>query len=114
MPWTPFVDEAGGAEPQGSEGGIVLLDEEHALGARITLERDSRVAPYAITCGIYGWMLHTRFFRDGDVARGDYEAMKAGLSRIMSLIPLETDPDLDERLVLVTRAIGKFVDRYPT
>jgi hypothetical protein len=32
-----------------SEGGFVLADEEHADGARITLECNAPVAPFAIT-----------------------------------------------------------------
>jgi hypothetical protein len=57
--WHSF--ENGGTLGQaGSEEGTILRDEEHPLGARISLERDCRVAPFAITCGIYGWMLHTR------------------------------------------------------
>jgi len=114
MTWAPFVDETGWAGPRGSEGGTIVVDEEHALGARITLERDTSVAPYAITCGIYGWMMHTRYFADHDAAQRDYETMKASLSHILSLIPLKTDPDLQSKLGLVTRAIAEFADRYPT
>jgi hypothetical protein len=109
MSWIPFV-----GSPRGSEGGIVEIDEEHEQGARITLERNARNAPYAITCGIYGWMLHTRFFGDRETARRDYEAMKAGLAQILSLIPLESDPDLKRKTSSVIEAIGNFVERFPT
>ena len=43
----------------GSEGGVIERDEEHADGARITIEQGGTIAPYSITCGIYGWMFHT-------------------------------------------------------
>jgi len=43
----------------GSEGGAILRDELHREGSRITLERIA--AGCAITCGVYGWMVHTRF-----------------------------------------------------
>jgi hypothetical protein len=57
--WLPL--ENGGTLGQtGSEEGTIVRDQEHPLGARISLERDCRVAPFAITFGIYGWMLHTR------------------------------------------------------
>jgi len=36
---------------KGSESGVILRDEEHPQEARITLERDTRTAPFAITCG---------------------------------------------------------------
>jgi hypothetical protein len=45
---------------KGSEEGIIPRDEEHPQEARIHLERDTRNAPFAITCGIYGCMMHTR------------------------------------------------------
>jgi len=114
MTWAPFVDETGCAGAQGSEGGIIVVDEEHELGARITLERDAPAAPYAITCGVYGWMVHTRYFSDCEVARREYEVMKASLVHILALIPLETDPALEAKLGVVTRAIAEFVDRYTT
>jgi len=114
MTWAPFVDEAGLAAPRGSEGGAIVVDEEHALGARITLERDAGAAAYAITCGIYGWMVHTRYFSDYDVAQREYEAMKGGLSEILSLIPLTTDPALQSKIEQVSKTIAEFIDRYPT
>ena len=54
-----------------SQEGIVIQDEEHELGARITLQRDG-YTPFAITCGIYGWMVHTRFFSDETLAQNEY------------------------------------------
>ena len=59
-------------------------------------------------------MVHTRYFSDYDVAKREYEAMKASLAHILGLVPLETDPALEAKLGVVTRAIAEFVDRYPT
>ena len=66
--WQPF--HAGKTCGEiGTEAGVILRDEEHVEGARITLERVERrrrfrrpVVRYAITCGIYDWMVHTRCF----------------------------------------------------
>ena len=45
----------------GSEGGVILRDEECPDGARITLEEETHMGvPFAITCGVYGWLVHTR------------------------------------------------------
>ena len=33
-------------------------------------------APFAITCGIYGWMVHTRFFDAEPEASSAFEEMK--------------------------------------
>ena len=44
----------------GSEGGTVVIDDEHPSGGRITLERDTAYRiPWAITGGVYGWLVHT-------------------------------------------------------
>ena len=110
--WYPF--EAGRSiGTPGSEQGVIIADDAHADGARITLERDARVGPFAITCGIYGWMLHTRWFPTAAAARRDYEAMKTALDEIMMAIPLENDPDRDAGMKATTRRISEFVARFP-
>ena len=43
----------------GSENGIIIEDEEYSDSCRITRERCKHY--YAITCGIYGGMVHTAF-----------------------------------------------------
>ena len=48
----------------GSENGIIILDLEHSEGARISLEEKSTVAPFSITIGIYGLLMHTIFCSD--------------------------------------------------
>jgi hypothetical protein len=110
--WYPF-DGGRTIGAAGSESGVIVADDEHGDGARITLERDAGVAPFAITCGIYGWMMHTRWFGDEAQARRDYDAMKHALGAIANAIPLKSDPDADARMGAVTRAIGEFVDRFP-
>jgi hypothetical protein len=92
-----------------SEGGVVVRHEEYwvdGAGAGFTLERDCQVAPAAITCGVYGWMVHTRYFAsvaDGDAAA---EAMKPALvdlvHRVLGDDPLNGDP------------FRAFVDLFPT
>ena len=109
MSWTPLAGPL-----HGSESGIVETDEEHDCGARITLERDAKIAPYAITCGIYGWMVHTRYFEDREKAFHDYDEMKGGLAHILSLIPEQGDPDLSGKLCSVNEAISAFIERFPT
>ena len=62
-------------DTKGSENGLIIKDEEHSDGARITLEKDGRT-PFAITCGIYGLMAHTVFASSYVEALGVYQAMK--------------------------------------
>lgn len=59
-----------------------MLDEEHAQGARITVESNGH-APWSITCGIYGSMVHTRFFVRRDEAMAEVEPMKQGLEALL-------------------------------
>jgi hypothetical protein len=98
---------------QGSEGGVIERDEGHSSGARITIERGGSIAPYSITCGVYGWMFHTRFFGTAQGASQAFEEMKVGLADVLSLIPLESGPQADAKCVRVAEAIQDFVARFP-
>jgi len=41
---------------KGTEDGVILRDEDHDAGARITLDREcTHGVSFAVTCGIYGW-----------------------------------------------------------
>jgi hypothetical protein len=112
MKWDQ-IDRGKTLGTHGSEDGIILRDDEHPLGARITLERDGTTAPYAITCGIYGWMFHTRFLAEANAANLEFDAMKLGLEEILSIIPRVDEPENDEKLNAVAKRIGEFVDKYP-
>jgi hypothetical protein len=68
---------------RGSEGGVIVLDEEHAWGARITLERDGGTAAWSIACGIYGTFRHTAFASSESEGRSKYSDMKRDLVSIM-------------------------------
>ncbi len=110
--WRPFK---GGSTvgTAGSEAGLILRDEEHAAGARITLERDARNIPFAITCGIYGLFLHTCYRGTEDVAHRAYEAMKRELTRILDLSAAEPPPASGEPDPVLA-AISCFVENFPT
>jgi hypothetical protein len=59
--WKPF-DEGKTMGKWGSENGTIILDLEYRNSARITVEEKTRVAPFALTMGIYGMMFHTAYF----------------------------------------------------
>ena len=111
MSWTSLDDEIGGT---GSEGGTILLDDEHADGARITLEEGGAIAPFAITCGIYGWMMHTRFFSSREEGVLEFGRMKAALDEILARIPAKSDAHVEEKMRKVSDAIARFVKQFPT
>ncbi len=112
MAWV-FFDGGSTVGQSGSENGVIVQDEEHGLGARITLERDSQHAPFAITCGIYGWMFHTRFFGSEAEAVAEYNRMKDGLDAILATIPHLDDPECDAKGQRVGEAIRVFVEQFP-
>lgn len=72
--WTKLVFKPG---KTGSENGVILMDEEYKESCRITLEKCSKY--YAITCGVYGAMVHTAFCGEDDHI-AVYEAMKQELA----------------------------------
>ena len=108
-PWLSLLTDP---PERGTEGGLILRDEEHDLGARITLELlEGRAS--AITCGIYSWMMHTRYFASDGEARAAFEAMKTDLDAILQRIPLKSDPELESKMNASSDEMSAFVDKYP-
>jgi hypothetical protein len=111
MAWYPF-DDGNSIGKEGSEKGVILRDEEHSHGARITLERDG-TTPFAITCGIYGWMVHTFFFSNRQEAQQAFDQTKTELANILTLIPHAADPCTNEKTRLAEEAIHRFIEQFP-
>ena len=110
--WSPFQGGETIGE-RGSENGVVLEDEEYAAGARITLEGNSDIAPFAITCGVYGLFFHTRFSSSEDEARSELAEMKVELGRMVDLSSESSTNDEQSNSILMAEA-ARFVDRFPT
>ena len=96
----------------GAGGGAIVRDEEHKRGARITLEEVSSCAEFAITCGVYGWMFHTRFFGDEDEANDAFNEMKTELERILKSKPEEAEPG-EEAESEFAEKLEMFVEKFP-
>ena len=86
--------------------------QQHGLGARITLEESGGTAPFAITCGIYGWMMHTHFVSDRAAADRAFNDMKYDLGGILNQIPLDDDPNAGDEMERVSELISDFVSRF--
>ena len=84
----------------GSENGIILEDEEFDGGCRITLEACKKY--HAITCGVYGAMVHT-VFCDPEDASTIYDNMKKDLDAFMS-----SDTTEDEELEFYEEFTSKY------
>jgi len=108
--WIPY--EGGKTIGQhGSESGVILEDEEYRSGARITLERNTLIAPFAITCGCYGLFFHTRFISTDGEARSEFEEMKVELGL---MVDLNCEPATSEQIdSILMEAASRFVDRFP-
>jgi hypothetical protein len=105
--WRPF-DSGSSVGAVGSEGGCIVRDDEHPGGARITIERGGQIAPFSITCGVYGWMVHTRFFTTEAEAQDECAAMKTALADLVIALN-GSDGDMDAASAMCAR----FVERFP-
>ena len=110
MGWTTF-DDGKSLGTRGSEGGVVRRDDEHGLGARITLEEGGDVAPWSITCGVYRWMVHTRFFGSAEKANREFEQMRPALEHVLGLIP-DKDDATPEKMSAAASAVEAFVRQF--
>ena len=108
MSWTP-CDHGSTIGTTGSEMGEILRDEQHEMGARITLEQCGH-PPFAITCGITGAMAHTAFAGTLIEAGDAYDAMKADLEMLLNIWPEEgADEETTNRFY---DALSAFADKY--
>jgi len=106
--WSQF-DKGHSIGLTGSEDGVILRDEEHVDGARVTLERVN-IDRFTATCGIYGWMVHTRFFDSERNGLTGFEETKLELTNILRLIPFEVQAN-EGAMNAVETAIADFIDR---
>lgn len=109
--WESF-DQGSTLGQTGSENGIILRDEEHPVGAQITLEKNG-FQPFAITCGIYGMlMVHTTFASEEKAAFVKYEAMKSDLSKFLLLLSASQDLPDDDYFEKASNWFSEFIDRF--
>ena len=85
----------------GSENGIIIEDEEYSDSCRITLERCKHY--YAITCGIYGGMVHTAFCSE-EKCKQMYSHMKRDLQSFI----IDSDTTYEEEIAFYK----KFTSTY--
>lgn len=103
--WVVY-DEGQSIGRTGAEGGVTLFDEEHPQGARITLKRGNSYV--SISCNLYGWLDHTRFFATVSDAERDYRSMRSALENILDVIKSSSS-----NKIKVWEAISEFVRRFP-
>lgn len=84
----------------GSENGEILRDEEYKGSCRITLEKCKKYC--AITCGVYGSMVHTAFADDSHYQE-IYDAMKNDLQEF-----IDKDTTYEEELAFYEEFTTKY------
>ncbi len=89
-----------------AEGGLIMRDEVHPGGARITFKRGSGFI--SVSCNLYGWVDHTRFFGTASDAQREYVAMKDALISVLDVINTEGAKEIK-----IWEAISDFVRRFP-
>jgi phosphoribosylglycinamide formyltransferase 1 len=99
--WEPFEDGQT-IGTIGSENGMIVSDETHELGARITLEKEGITAPWAITCG--GGFVHTVFFETREQAEKVSILMKFDLWKTLQI------PDEEDQKYY--SALKEFINKY--
>ena len=110
--WGPA--EAGGTlGMQGAEGGVIVRDEAHPAGLRLTLEEDASRSFHALTCGVSGWLVHRRYFDNEAQALAAWEEMKPALVALRAQLPAEGARSLSAATREAGAKLGAFLARYP-
>ena len=99
-------DEGKSINKAGADGEVILCDDEHELGARLTLKLSKEFL--SVSGHVYGWTDHTRFFVTVIEAEREYQSMKKALDEIMLVIE-----ETDSKDIRVWEAISDFVRRFP-
>jgi hypothetical protein len=90
----------------GAEGGVILRDEVYASRVRVTLKRGEK--HISVSCNIYGWMDHARFYNSISEALREYKLMKPLLANMVENILPKGEGGLK-----MWEAIAEFVRRFP-
>jgi hypothetical protein len=90
----------------GAEGGVILLDEEHGSGGRMTLKQGKTFI--SVSCHIYGWIDHTRFFNSVSDAKREHAHMQSSMTHMLEDILAAGAGEIK-----MWEAIAEFVRRFP-
>jgi hypothetical protein len=103
--WIAF-DDGRSIGKVSAEGGVILRDEANKRGARITLKKGSTYI--SVSCHLYGWMDHTRFFNTVAEAQREFVLMRASLGSIIDNVMTPGVKDIK-----VWEEVSNFVRRFP-
>jgi len=103
--WQPY-NHGRSIGMKGSEGSQIVRDEEHSLGARMTIKQGQGYV--SVSCSIPGKIDHTRFFKGMKAAELEYASMQKELAKVMNAVSTAKAADLN-----AWEAISSFVARFP-
>jgi hypothetical protein len=97
----------------GSEGGVIVRDEVHPAGLRMTLEEDARRSFHVLTCGVERWLVHPRYFGSRDEALAAWAEMRPALEELARQLPATgprsaLDPETREAGAKLARFVARF------
>lgn len=82
---------------QQQDNGIVLLDEDCGLGARVILEHSPANNFYVVTWGVYGWGFRITYYDNLAAAELAVSGLKKILSSTLADLPAEDSPEFDAK-----------------
>lgn len=94
----------------GPHGGKLVWDQEHPLGARLTLEAEAPMAPWALSCRVAGYLEHVVYFRSPALAKAAFAELKPRLETILGLVP--SGPADREHLEALSAALVALVQDF--
>jgi hypothetical protein len=103
--WQPY-NRGRSIGVKGSEGSKIIRDEEHPLGACMTIKQGQDYV--SVSCTISGKIDHTRFFKDMTAAEREYATMEKELAMVIGAVSSAKAADIK-----VWEAISGFVARFP-
>ena len=103
--WQPY-NHGRSLGMKSSEGSKIVRDEEHPLGARMTIKQGGDYV--SVSCSISGKIDHTRFFKEMTAAEREYATMQKELVKVMNAVSTAKAADIK-----VWEAISGFVARFP-
>lgn len=91
---------------RGSEEGIIISDLEHSDGARITIEKDGLTAPFSVTLGVYGGLMHTDFFSTRSEAETYQQMAMREIEKLLQILSAENPEKGEEYYEIIKKITG--------
>lgn len=96
-----------------SDGSIIIYDEEHTNGARLTIEKGGTTAPFEIVFGIYDVMFHTHFEPSEEDAMRYVAHIKTIIERALAHVHMPEDYQDNAWNETFNNLMDELIDDYP-